>query len=145
MPPAETKPPVELPKLTFRGVVLEALPGGRETRPLPGAFVLLRKQGESLLRAQRGTTDQKGGVTLPVAEAGTYAFVARLPGYVPGGASVEITAGGENTKTVILKRAETAEAKEPTETTPGVVKPERPEGMPLQTVTGFELNDWIVE
>ena len=109
-PPAEIKPPVETPRLTFRGVVLEALPGGQKTRPLPDAFVLLRKQGESLLRAQRGTTDQKGEVTLPVADAGTYAFVARLPGYVPGGASVEITAGGDNTKTIILKRAETAEA-----------------------------------
>ena len=49
-PPVEVKPPVVPPPLVFSGVVLEAVPGGVKTRPLPGALVLLRKEGESLLR-----------------------------------------------------------------------------------------------
>jgi len=59
-------PPVVPPPLVFLGLVLEAVPGGVKTRPLPGAMVLRCKEGESLLRAQRGTTDEHGEVTLQV-------------------------------------------------------------------------------
>ncbi len=126
-PPMEVKPPVAPPPLVFRGLVLEAVPGGVKTRPLPGAMVLLRKEGESLFRAQRGTTDEHGEVTLPVAEPGTYTFLARLQGYMPAGAELDISPGGPNTKTLVLKRIQEAEMPKPP---PGVIPPVRPEPKP---------------
>ena len=76
------KPPVVPPPLVFRGVVLDAVPGGVKNAPLARALVLLRKEGKSLFRAT-GMTDEHGGVTLHVAKPGTYTFAARRQGYTP--------------------------------------------------------------
>lgn len=133
-PPVEVTPPVAPPPLVFRGLVLEAVPGGVKTRPLPGALVLLRKDGESLFRAQRGVTDGQGEVNLRVADPGTYAFVARLQGYTPAGTQVDISPGGANTKTLVLKRIQEAETPK---IPPPIVPPIRPEFAEPQTVTGY--------
>jgi len=133
-PPVKVKPPMASPPLVFRGLVLEAVPGGVKTRPLPGALVLLRKEGESLFRAQRGVTDGQGEITLRVADPGTYTFVARLQGYTPEGAQVDISPGGTNTKTLVLKRIQQAEMPK---VPPAIIPPVRPEFAEPQTVTGY--------
>jgi hypothetical protein len=97
-----TTPPTE--DLTFVGLVFERLPAPKGRSPLPGATVLLRKQGEPMSAALSGTTNQSGEVRIKVSAAGPYQALARKAGYEPAGASVDIRAGGPNRTEIELTK-----------------------------------------
>ncbi len=66
-PPVEVKPPVTPPPLVFRGVVLEGIPGGVKTRPLPGAWCCSAKTAKACSGrcAARPTSTVKSRCELP--------------------------------------------------------------------------------
>jgi hypothetical protein len=85
-----------LPKaLTFLVTVSERLPGGGR-KPLPGVSILLRKQGQSLTSALKGTTGSDGEVSLKVGAAGSYQVLARMKGFKAAGLQTEIRSAANN-------------------------------------------------
>lgn len=92
-------------RLVFTANVVERLRG--QTRPLPGASLLLRKAGQPLDASQRDTTGSEGSVRLTVDSPGTYVALARLEGYKPTGVRVEIRSGGPNHLDIVMERVGT--------------------------------------
>src|SRR5262249_33999070 len=86
----------DLKALTFVATVYERLPGNGGRKPLAGVNVTVRKVGESLTGAPKGTSGADGKVSLQVAAAGKYQAVAQLKGYKSVGPTVDITTGGNN-------------------------------------------------
>ena len=91
-------------ELVFVGTVFER-DGEKPRRPLPGATVLLRKEGEPLSAALRGTSDPRGVVRLTPSGTGRYQALARKDGFEPAGVPVEVLAG-ETRAELELVRAE---------------------------------------
>jgi hypothetical protein len=83
-------------ELTFIATVYERLPDGVGRKPLVGVTVLLRKEGQPLSGAPRGTTGAGGKVSLKVGAPGLYQALARMTGYKPAGVRTEIRGAGDN-------------------------------------------------
>jgi hypothetical protein len=101
--PARLGKPPEA-ELMFVATVFERLAGTTGRKPLSGVSMFLRKKGESLAGAQRGTTDAEGKVRLKVSATGTYEALARLAGYEGAGVQVEIRSGVDNRADIELRR-----------------------------------------
>jgi hypothetical protein len=97
---------------TFVATVYERLPDGAGRQPLPGATVVLRKQGQPVNGSPRGVTGADGKVMLKPASAGKYDVVAYKPGYRSAGQTLTITPAGPNGAELTLEKG-----KPPTEDT----------------------------
>ena len=133
--------------LVLVATVYERLPRGKGARPLRGASVLARKQGQALADASRGTADEKGQVTLKVRGAGDYAALATMPGYKSAGVRVAVSPTGKNLAELFLERAlDTTQTPDttvplPTPTpTPGETTP-----LPLPRPTPGEMPGTLVK
>jgi hypothetical protein len=99
-------------ELSFDGMVFGQTSEDRVARrPLAGAAVLLRKQGDTTARAVQGITNAQGKVHLKVIGAGNYEAMARMEGFSPQTINVTIRDGGENHAEFVLKKINTLPAK----------------------------------
>ncbi len=113
----EASPPTEILLTT---VVTDAA----TKRPLAGARVLARQEGQSLAEAARGTTDAKGEAALRVTREGAYTALAQLAGYEPDGVQTAVRATATNRAVIALKPiAVSVRPVEPQPTPPTDVQP----------------------
>ena len=100
--PAEPEQPREPQQAWLVAKVVQDSIEGR--RPLAGAAVLIRKQGQSFDEAMRGTTDRQGEISFPVVEPGSYIALAQMPDYRPGGSRIEVLADQRNETIITLEK-----------------------------------------
>lgn len=77
----------------------------QETRkPLQGVVVRLRRSGQAISEAVRGTTDVNGVAAFPADKAGSFSTIAGMSGYRTSGAQFEAGPGETNRVQIALTR-----------------------------------------
>lgn len=96
--------------MTFSATVYVAVSDGKGKKPLPGANILLRKEGEPLNQALRGITNGEGKIQFQPRAAGSYTLLVTSNGYKSLGKKLTIQAMGENRAELVLVAGSTVEA-----------------------------------